>query len=220
VPALLGHALNNLLAPLVAVAVLHWGAVPGYLASPGHSVGWQPWWFDALGVLLLAGGVATTRALLARSPRRQLEPLPAPPAGRDGDQEVQGEQGVLSPPTADGALGSWPRGAVGRVLSPVWWVVGWLAFVAVTGFAVLVATRLTGQRFGPWPTAGAYAVLALAVTVLLRRTRTLEPAVRVVAPVLLALLVLLFALFRSPDSPARHPAAAPSGLLGQQSYQG
>jgi membrane protease YdiL (CAAX protease family) len=222
VPALLGHALNNLLAPLVAVAVgvLHRGAVPGYLASPGHAIGWQPWWLDALGVLLLAGGVATTRALLARSPHRRLEPLPAPPAGRDGDQGNPRDQGLLSSPTTDRAPGSRPRGAVARVLSPVWWIVGWLAFVAVAGFVVLVATRLTGQPFGPWPTAGAYVVLALAVTALLRRTRTLEPAVRVVSPVLLALLVLLFALLRPPDAPARRPAAAPSGPLGLRTSQG
>jgi CAAX protease family protein len=220
VPALLGHALNNLFAP-VAVGVLRWGAVPGSVASPGPS-GWQPWWLDALGVLLPAGGVATTRLLLARSPRRELEPLPAPPTRRDGDRGDRGDRDAPSPATAGRAPGPRPRGAVARVLSPVWWIVGWLAFVAVAGLAVFVATLLTGQRFGPWPTAGAYAVLALAATALLRRTRTLEPAVRVVAPVLLALLVLLFALFRPPDSssPARRPAAATSGAPAQTTYLG
>jgi hypothetical protein len=62
--------------------------------------------------------------------------------------------------------------------------------------------------------------VALAVTAILRVTRTLGPAVRVVAPVLLALLVLLFALFRPPDAPARRADVTPGGPLGQQTYRG
>ena len=110
--------------------------------------------------------------------------------------------------------------AAGRVLSPLWWIVGWLAYLTVAGLLVLVATVLTGQPFGPWPTAGAYALLALAGTALLHRTRALTPAVRVIAPVLLVLLVLLSALFRPPEAPARPTAAAAVGTFAERTSAG
>ena len=97
------------------------------------------------------------------------------------------------------------------MLSPLWWIVGWLAYLTVAGLLVLVATVLTGQPFGPWPTAGAYALLVLAGTALLHRTQALTLSVRVIAPVLLVLLVLLSALFRPLETRARRTAAATVG---------
>ena len=201
-PALLGHALANGFALLV-VAALRSATLPGHGVPAAQAVVWQPWWYYALGALLLAGGVATTRHLLSRLHLRELEPLPAPAAAEsDGDEERP------SRPVPGRAPGSWPGAAAGRVLSPLWWTVGGLAYASVAGLVILVATSLTGQPFGPWPTAGAYALLALAGTALLHRTHALTLAVRVIAPVVLVLLVLLSALFRPPETRARRTAAA------------
>ena len=203
-PALLGHALANGFA-LLTVAALRAATLPRPGVSPDQAVAWQPWWYYALGAVLLAAGIATTRAILAWRRYRQLTPLPAPAGAEPEGDEAR-------PPRAVPGRSSGPRaGAAVRVLSPLWWIVGWLAYLTVAGLLVLVATVLTGQPFGPWPTAGAYALLALAGTALLHRTQALTLSVRVIAPVLLVLLVLLSALFRPPETRARRTAAATAG---------
>jgi membrane protease YdiL (CAAX protease family) len=60
VPALLGHAVGNALPVLVNGLHL---VIPGYTTSSGGHVEFQPWWFNALGLLLLTSGLS----LAARS---------------------------------------------------------------------------------------------------------------------------------------------------------
>jgi membrane protease YdiL (CAAX protease family) len=72
VPGLACHALNNAM-PILAsnVAGLR---IPGYAGVPTGTVEFHPWWFDALGVALAAGGLW----LVAR--RLRQPPAPAAPA--------------------------------------------------------------------------------------------------------------------------------------------
>lgn len=206
VPALLGHALANVFHPLT-VDLLHWDTVPGYAMSLNQPIMWQPWWFDALGVLLLVGGVATTRFLLDRRRHHELEPLPLAPL-----PAVEEDWDVLSRPSTDRAPPPRPRTAGARVLSPLWRTVGWAAYVAVAGAVIFITTALAGQAIGRGPTVGAGAVLALAITAVLAVTHTLKIAVRIIARIvltLLALLVLLVTLFVPSDSPAGRTAAVP-----------
>ena len=70
VPGLVCHALNNAM-PIVAANVAGL-RIPGYAGVPAGTVEFHPWWFDALGVALAAGGLW----LVAR----RLRPLPVPAA--------------------------------------------------------------------------------------------------------------------------------------------
>ena len=72
VPGLVCHALNNAM-PIIAsnVAGLR---IPGYAGVPTGTVEFHPWWFDALGLVLAAGGLW----LVAR--RLRVLPVPSAPA--------------------------------------------------------------------------------------------------------------------------------------------
>ncbi len=60
VPCLFGHALHNAL-PVIALSWLQL-KIPGYTSEMSGAVEFQPLWFDALGVLLAAAGIAMLRA--------------------------------------------------------------------------------------------------------------------------------------------------------------
>ena len=72
VPGLVCHALNNAMPILAAnLADLR---IPGYAGVPTGTVEFHPWWFDALGLALAAGGLWT----VARALRRKGPPPSAP----------------------------------------------------------------------------------------------------------------------------------------------
>ncbi len=59
VPCLFGHALHNAL-PVIALSWLQL-KIPGYTSDMSGAVEFQPLWFDALGLLLAAAGIAMLR---------------------------------------------------------------------------------------------------------------------------------------------------------------
>ena len=79
VPGLVCHALNNAM-PIVAANVAGL-RIRGYTGVPTGTIEFHPWWFDALGVALAAGGLW----LVAR----RLRPLrmPSVPAGQGAGDE-------------------------------------------------------------------------------------------------------------------------------------
>jgi hypothetical protein len=76
-PGLVCHALNNAI-PILAASV---GGlrIPGYAGVPAGAVEFQPWWFDAIGVVLAAGGLWIVWQRLRRL--RAVPPTPAQGAG-------------------------------------------------------------------------------------------------------------------------------------------
>lgn len=65
VPCLFGHALHNAL-PVIARSWLRL-EIPGYTSDISSAVEIQPLWFDALGLLLAAAGIAMLRAEFRKS---------------------------------------------------------------------------------------------------------------------------------------------------------
>ena len=180
VPAVLGHAFANVFHDL-SITLWHWDAIPGYAIPADQPIVWQPWWFNGLGLLMLVGGLMATNVLLARRPQLAQAAFvrlsPALLAELEASDAIAASTGTPS--------------RVARVLGVLWWIGGWLAYVVLAALTVILSFALL-----PIKLLSLLPLLAaIALPLLLWRTRTLEPAVRLVAPVLLILLLIALAFF-------------------------